>query len=243
MALADNNHVTDMLPDFVLNTLADDDVLVVREHLRTCHACQAELALIQRVADDLPLAVVQADPPAALKGKLLLSIQNKQAKSVPGSVQQTALQKVGAIFRKNLPALGITLIILLLFGNLLLWRQLDLLNHQVRSPLRVVTMTNTQYSPGAEGTLVVGPNGNYATLIVDHLGILEPAKQYQVWLIKGTEHISAAVFSVDPTGYALLQIQAPQPFQQYDTIGISIEPSGGSPAPTGSNVLHGGLIK
>ena len=241
MVSADENHVIELLPDFVLDTLSDEYMLHVCEHLRTCPVCQEEYVQLQSIANELPLAITQTAPPAALKGKLMVSIQTSQGKLVKSAKPKTIPQKFAFLFRRNLPAFGIALIILLVLGNVLLWQQLNLVSQKTSSQSRVVTMTNTQFSPGAVGTLVLSPSGHNFTLIVDHLTILEPDKQYQVWLIKGAQHISAAVFSVDPTGYASLQIQAPEPLQAYDAVGISVEPSGGSPAPTGNSVLHGHL--
>jgi len=242
MASADENHITDLLPDFVLDTLTENEMLRVYEHVQTCPSCQEELTRFQQVADDLPLAIVQAAPRPEVKLKLMQSIHAKKLKSVISIDNQTATGKFGEFFRRNLPAFTIALILILVLSNLFLWRQLILAQGR-NTYLRVVTMTNTQYSPGAVGTMVVSPNGQDLTLVVDRLTILEPNKQYQVWLIKGTEHVSAAIFSVDQSGYASVVIQAPQPIQQFDAVGISVEPAGGSPQPTGTSVLHAFLIK
>ncbi len=240
---AEDKHVTELLPDFVLDILAEEEILQVCEHLQTCPSCRDELAHMQRVADELPLALVQATPRAEVKQKLMLSVGAQRLKAIPAAQATTFLQRLGRSLSKYLPAIGIALIVLLVVGNLLLWQQLNNALQVTNTPLRVVTLSNTQYSPEAVGTLVVSPNGQSFTLVVDRLTSLEPGKQYQVWLIKGTDHISAAVFSVDPTGHAILQIQAPAPLKQYDAIGISVEPAGGSSAPTGSPVLHAYLTK
>ncbi len=240
---AEDKHVTELLPDLVLDILAEEEELQVCEHLQTCPSCRDELAQLQRVADELPMALAQATPRAELKRKLMQSVGARARKSIPTTNGTTFLQRFGRSFGKYLPVIGIALIVLLVAGNLLLWQQLNQALQKTNTPQRVVTLSNTQFSPGAVGTLVVSPDGQSFTLVVDRLTILEPGKQYQVWLIKGVEHISAAVFSVDPTGHAILQVQAPAPLQQYDAIGISVEPAGGSSTPTGSPVFHAYLTK
>ncbi len=237
------SHVIDLLPAFVLDALTDDEMSQVSEHLAGCPSCQNEFAQLQQVVDELSLAAVQSRPAPELKQKLMASIHSRRIKTVSNTRPAPNVQSLLVFLRGHLAALGVALILLLLVGNLFLWRQLNLTLQQTSTPMRVITLNGSQFSPQAIGTLVINPNDQYFTLVVDRLSSLEADKQYQVWLIKGTEHTSAGVFSVDQNGYALLQIQAPMSLSQYDAIGISIEPWGGSPKPTGPNVLHGYLAR
>jgi anti-sigma-K factor RskA len=238
MSSLEEHHVVDWLPAFVLGTLTGDELRQVNEHLAQCSSCQAELSQLQQVAADLPLVLPQTDPPPQLKRRLMQSIHSRKANQITSTHQPSFPQYLTHYFRAHLPAFGLALIIILAFGNLFFWRQLNLAVKNEGTPLRVVTLSNTQFSPDAIGTLVMSPDNQNSTLVVYNLTALEPDKQYQVWLIKGVEHISAGVFSVDPSGYASLNIIAPEPYVQFDAIGISIEPAGGSFEPTGSSVLH-----
>jgi len=89
----------------------------------------------------------------------------------------------------------------------------------------------------------MGQNGDYGSLVVDHLATLDNGQQYQVWLSRDGERISAGLFSVNYEGYASLELKAPLPLILYDTIGITIEPTGGSPSPTGVKVLGGEISR
>ena len=68
---------------------------------------------------------------------------------------------------------------------------------------------------------------------------LDPQHQYQLWLIQDEVRTSGAVFSVSDKGYGSVQISSAEPLGSYSTCGVSIEPSGGSPGPTGKKVLGG----
>jgi anti-sigma-K factor RskA len=243
MSSLEENHVIDWLPDFVLGALTGDELRQVNEHLAHCSSCQAELSQLQQVAADLPLALPQTDPPPQVKRRLMQSIHTRKANQIFPSNKPSFLQYPADFFRAHLPAFGVALMVILALGNLLLWRQLNLATQTKGTSLRVVTLSNTQFSPGAIGTLVMSPDSQNSTLVVYNLSALTPDKQYQVWLIKGVEHISAGVFTVDPSGYASLDIIAPEPYLQFDAIGISIEPTGGSLEPTGSSVLHAFLSR
>ncbi len=74
--------------------------------------------------------------------------------------------------------------------------------------------------------------------MVDHLPVLDPDElQYQLWLIQDGQRTSGAVFSVNKYGYGSVWVSSPEPLSSYSDFGISIEPAGGSPGPTGDKVL------
>jgi anti-sigma-K factor RskA len=60
-------------------------------------------------------------------------------------------------------------------------------------------------------------------------------------LIQDGERTSGGVFSVKQGGYAAKVIYAPLPLADYSSFGVTIEPAGGSPSPTGDKVLGGNL--
>ncbi len=241
MSLEVEYHVIDMLPAFVLDALTDEETNQVAVHLTSCQTCQAELSRLQQVADDLPLALMQTAPPPRVKDHLMSAIHARQQKAVP-SVQLSFRQKLVGFLRQPLPALAVTLIVIMAVGNILLWRQLTLTSRQANTPMGVTALANTKDAPGAMGTLIMDQKGDYGTLVVDNLALLDSSQQYQVWLIKNGTRISGGVFSVNHDGYASLEILAPPPLIQYDSVGITVEPFGGSPGPTGAKVLGGTLV-
>jgi anti-sigma-K factor RskA len=107
--------------------------------------------------------------------------------------------------------------------------------------MRIVTLEGTDAAPDATGTLVLSENGEYGTLVVDGLPHLDAAHQYQLWLIKDGQRTDGGVFSVSYTGYGALEVSSPDPLSSYPAFGVTIEPAGGSPGPTGDKVLGGSL--
>ncbi len=89
--------------------------------------------------------------------------------------------------------------------------------------------------------LVISRDGDHGTLVVDGLSALDPAQQYQLWLIRNGKRTSGGVFSVDQQGYGSLWVKSQAPLISYTSFGITIEPAGGSPGPTGKKVLGGDL--
>ncbi len=242
MTMEVENHVIDILPAFVLDALTIDETKQVADHLAGCQTCQAELARLQQVADEIPLALAQTAAPHDVKARLMAAIHSRQLRGSISSSPISFWQRLAGLVRMRLPALGLALLVVMVLGNLLLWRQLNLSNHQATTPMRVVALVNTINSPQAVGTLIMDQTGEYGTLVVDRLAVLDTKQQYQVWLIKGGERTSGGVFSVNYEGYASLELLASLSLIQYDAIGITIEPSGGSPGPTGAKVLGGELL-
>jgi len=234
-------HVIDLIPAYALSCLDDDEAAQVTEHLRRCQECQVELRAYQAVVDQLPLAVPQVEPSQQVKQALLRRVEQVS----PETKKPSAWARLTNGFKTASPVWGmasLALVIVLLVSNLSLWRQVNLLQSNPGSTaLRVVNMAGTQSSPGATGMIVISKNGEYGTLVVDHLPALSPEQQYQLWLIQDDKRTSGGVFSVSPDGYASHVINAPRPLDQYGAFGVTIEPAGGSPGPTGEKVLGGNL--
>ncbi len=234
----EGNHILDLLPAYVLTALSDEETLQVASHIEACPACRAELIELQQVADDLPLAVKQSAPPPRVKTSLMQAIHARAA-GVEVPARPATSRRVADALRIALPIVAIAVLIVLAIGNISLWRQLHQVSSRLSNNFQVVALANTTTSPGAMGELVMNGTGQYGTLVVDKLTALDSTKQYQVWLIRDGQRTSGGVFSVNPDGYASLEILAPAPLVSYDSIGISIEPFGGSSSPTGARVLDG----
>jgi anti-sigma-K factor RskA len=233
-------HVSEWLPAYALDILTEAEMAQVAEHLSVCAACRAELRRYQSIAGELPLALAQSAPRPVLKERLMKEVRVRQAQAAEPT-RRSRWQTWTAFLRRSFPAWGLALIALLAVGNVLLLRRVNQLNTRNLAAMQVVPLSNTQDSPKAVGTLMLNPSGEYGALVVDGLPPLDDWHQYQIWLKRGMERVSGGVFSVNWAGYASVEIAAPLPLIQYETVGITIEPTGGSPGPTGAKVLDGAL--
>ena len=234
-------HVIDLIPAFALSCLDGEEMARVAEHLRACQECQVELRAYQSVVDQLPLAVPQVEPSQHVKRALFARVEQ-----VPSPQEKpSAWVRFKNIFKLATPAWGLAslaLVVVLLLSNLALWRQVGQLQADGGgTALRVVNLAGTEFAPDASGIIVISQDGEHGTLVVDDLPDLSPEQQYQLWLIQDGERTSGGVFSVKQGGYAAKVIYAPQPLVDYGSFGVTIEPTGGSPGPTGEKVLGGNL--
>lgn len=238
-------HVLDLLPGFALDCLDEDEAILVTEHLTRCAGCQAELRAYQATVDQLALGVEEATPPAGLKARLLDRIQ-PGAPDVAARPEVSRWQSLGMFMRRTTPVWGLASLILILvlaLGNLLLWQRINTLAARLppADSLRTITLSETGVAPGATGLIIVSLDGVHGTLVVDRLPELDESHQYQLWLVEDGQRDDGGVFSVSKVGYGSVWVDSPRPLAGYSAFGITIEPAGGSPGPTGEKVLGGSL--
>jgi anti-sigma-K factor RskA len=232
-------HVIESIPAYVLECLDEEEKHAVSEHLSLCESCRAELRAYQEVSEKLAISVLQVEPPARVKAALMASIKA----SLPAEKDFEGRQAVKERSRTGLfnltPAWlvsGLLLILLLGASNLLLWQQVRELRAN-QPQFELISLLGTGAAPGATGMIVISLEGMHGTLVVDHLPNLPEDQQYQLWLIRNGERTSGGVFSVDEDGYGSVWVASPEPLASYQSFGVTIEPEGGSPGPTGEKVL------
>lgn len=236
-------HVSDLLPGYALACLDEAEVAQVKEHLAACTACRAELRTYQALADQLPLAAPQVEPPGRVKAAVMDRIQAQTRPATRPQPFPSWWQAFSGWARQLTPAWSLASLVLVLAlaaSNLLLWRQVDRMSRQ-QPALRVVNLAGTGPAPAASAVLVISLDGQHGTLVADDLPNLPDEQQFQLWLIdKDGQRTSGGVFSVRD-GYGSVWVGSPEPLASYPAFGVTIEPAGGSPAPTGEKVLGGGL--
>jgi len=230
-------HVLELLPAYALGSLDDAETRQVAEHLSSCYTCRKELESYQAVADMLLLAVPEAAPSPELKKRLARRLHGSELKrTAPARGWQVPrLFPVGAVA-------GL-LILLLAVSNLVLWQRLNHLEYMT-GPLgmKAVALQNTGAAPDGSAFAIVSGDGKNGVLVVDHLPELDASKEYQVWLVRDGETTGAGTFSVDEDGYRGMRLAAPDSLLSYASVLVTVEPAGGSTAPTGKQVLNGSLF-
>jgi len=229
-----NDHqILELLPDYALGCLSPEETAMVEEHLPRCRQCRAQLASWQEVTGSLALGVAQRDPPADLESRLMARLREPgRRRDVPRAFQ---------VRHPVLAAVASVLIVVLAAGNVVFWVRQSSPHSTVTSSLITVFLTGTSDARDAYGTMVIDRDDNHGIMAVRGLTPLDPSRTYQLWLIRGGERRSGGVFAVNPDGYGSLQITVPADFNGFTSVGISVEPAPGSPAPTGPRVMKGSL--
>lgn len=239
-----NDHVIDAIPAYALGSLEPDERSVVDDHLAVCSACQEELAGFQDVVNVLPFAAAEAMPPADLKNRLLDQIRQPQSAHLaaqPAPRRDSGWQRLVAGLQEWLNGpiwrpVALAFVLLLIAANAFFIAQE--LRPRSGPWKEVLRLTGTDAAPEAFGVVYISGNGRFGTLVVDGLPILTDDQQYQMWLIdEAGARTSGAVFSVNEQGYRGIEIISEAPLDSFNSFGITVEPAGGSPQPTGQRVL------
>jgi anti-sigma-K factor RskA len=235
----DKSHVIDDIPAYVLGAMDVEELNRIGKHISQCFTCRKELESYQVVVDNLPSVLPQHNPPAGLRTTILQNVSHSTEGTPPSVLAR--LRKLLNPFSTPVWG-GVSLILIFFLGmsNLYFFQQTRVVK-QPQSDFSVIQMVGQKSALAASGVIVMSGDGNFGTLVVDSLPVLESSSQYQLWLIKEGKRISGGVFSVQETGYGVLVVNSLQPLSIFDSFGVTVEPSGGSIGPTGEKVLAGNI--
>jgi anti-sigma-K factor RskA len=240
--VTDQVHVFDDIPAYAMGALDSPDRERLEGHFAVCSLCQAELRAFQDVISAVAQSAPIVQPPARLKESILREAKSSKKpqasmKTPPQNGFWTALMR----WLRPSPALAIggALVVILLVSNLLLLKQVNDLSSMQRHGYNSVLLNGTDNAPDARGMIVYTQDGRSGFLVVNGLKPLPESNQYQLWLVKAGKRTSGGIFSVEQDGYKVLEVDSNMLLTGYDSFGITIEPAGGSPGPTGAKVMGG----
>ena len=247
----------ELYPAYVLNAVDNQDRQRIQAHLATCATCPRIVADYRPVADALAFSAPMVEPSADLKYRVLAATMPKRpTRSAPSLISQ--FSSVLADFFRAPVFAAVTLLLVIALGiwnvslqnqiaqQSALTQQLQADNTRNRALVSMIAyaqsepkvLTSTEAAPQAVGRLVAAPELNSLALIVYDMPSLDASRVYQVWLIDPTgNRTSGGTFTVDERGRAWVLIRAPQALDHYQGIGITAEPTGGSPGPTGPKMM------
>lgn len=256
--------VREALPLLALDVLDVDERDALEDHLATCPACAEEAAAYGEVAAALALALPQSDPSSALKDRVLRAAMRPRALplSEDGRRAPTPLRGLRR-WGMNLSSLVAALALLVAAGSTF-WalslraevqaQQARIQTLSVRAEnyqrvaavlqaadtqIRVLQGTDT--APSAFGRVYIDPESSEGMLMVRNLPPLPQGQVYQLWVngADGRRQSAGVLTWTDRQGNGYTLIKCPETLARWQSFGVTLEPSGGSPAPTGPRFLGG----
>lgn len=254
-----DNHIEELLPFYALDALTEEERELVEAYLTQHPERRAELDEMNRAVAALPHGVAPLEPSPRTKQALMQRVgADAEARSrFAAPSQPSRLSQFESLFRTfSLAAAALALIWVLVLNlqvvrmrneiaslNNALAAQSNSLNQIIQklpqsnpSGTITVSLKGTQAEPQAQGQLIANPTSDSAVLVVTGLPPLEPGKTYQVWLIADAP-VSAGLLTVDANGQGVLIITSTESIGSFKSLGISVEPAGGSLQPTGDIVV------
>ncbi|UBV44385.1 anti-sigma factor (plasmid) [Deinococcus taeanensis] len=212
-------HPTELLAGYVIGDLDVQDVRTVEAHLTGCAACCAEVGRLRdalmSLADDLPDAAVPGGTWARIQAR-------RQAGAPDAPVARAPLR------RPRRPWLWLAAALGLIFTSVLTRlapapsTQGSIQQWQAQG---AVKLTLTGQDGQAFGLVLVRPDGQ-ALVVLDRRA--PDGQVYQAWGRRAGAAPPAAPVSLGLTDGTVLQVD----WRGFSSVGVSVEPGGGSPVPT-----------
>ncbi len=229
------------LAAYALGALDASEIPALEAHLRNCKSCAADLAAYAKLTDGLLAAVPPRTPPGTLKRRLQQHVRSEGRQSRSGF--QWSFGRL---------ALGVGVGVLILLNIVSLFQvnsmRRDLAEQDARSTaaqtaIAMLAYPGTQMLPfnenGVAGSLLVDKQRNLLAIFAWHLPPPSAGKVYQVWLIDPQGNRVSGGFLIPDSGYpfAMTVVQPTGPLTGFTSLGVTLEPFGGSPGPTGPKIL------
>ncbi len=100
-----------------------------------------------------------------------------------------------------------------------------------------IALAGTEHAPAASGEVLQPPDGGRPLLLAQGLPDLAPSQVYQVWIISNGQPVGVGL--LDPSNGAAAMVALDRHLTGAEVVALTVEPPGGSPAPTGPIVLAG----
>jgi len=241
--MAENHRIfKDNLAAYALGALDAKETSALEVHLRTCDNCRLELADYQHVSTGLLTAL----PPQKPSPKLRRSLQKRLA----GEVRPA---RPGMTWSWNRALITGALVLLIGLNIVSVFEVLTVKNEQAelnkqygsnQTAIAMLAYPSTQSigfdQNGISGSLLVDKNRNMVGVFAWHLPPTPAGKTYQMWLIDPQGERTSGGFLIPDTDqpFVMSIIRSPLPLTGFTGMGVTLEPAGGSPKPTGEKIFH-----
>jgi anti-sigma-K factor RskA len=238
---------TNLSGSYVLNGLSADEAVAFEAHVAQSDAARYEVTELRDTAVLLGLAVDPVAPPASLKASILSQLDaTPQLAPEPtfASFAGPAERKARARWMSRpLTALAsaAAVIALLIGGGLVTTAITQTTERQAQADrlAEINAASDVQRTvaelEGGSATLVWSAQMAQSALIVDGLEPLPIDRVFQLWYIDEAGPRSAGTFTMPASGETWQVLEGE--LRAGDVVGVTIEPRGGSEAPTTDPVL------
>jgi anti-sigma-K factor RskA len=205
----------------------------MERHAATCPTCGPLAAQYADVVSLIPAALEPVPPPARRRRTLMAQVYADASATAPSPWWRRMVANIPA--SRGITVLGVAAVAAaVIFG---VW---GVGARRTAAPITFVVSGSTS-QPLVTGSVTLDSARTQAVLTVHGLAPLPASQVYEVWLIPAHGMPTGVAFlSPNPTDNAWTAVVNGS-MDGYDTIAATNEPVGGSPEPTGSQVLSGHL--
>ncbi|MGI8689588.1 MAG: anti-sigma factor [Thermomicrobiales bacterium] len=246
-------HPSDLFAAYALHALSPEEEATVEQYLAAHPDAVNDVAMLKEAAAMLPYSVPSLTPTPQLRMRLMATVYQEALTETgerpydarPLSLNSARARRPGIIWPF---AAAILLVLSIGFGGWAAALNMDLTGKDrviatqssaIAAAGMAKPITGTAPDVATRGELLRLASDQAAVLTISGLPSLANGKVYEVWFIAGATPVGAGLFSPNPDGSWSGLVHGDVTNAQ--AIAISVEPPGGSPAPTGAIVAKGTL--
>jgi anti-sigma factor RsiW len=229
-------HPSNDLAAFALGALDEPEREPVERHLADCPICRAEVAAFGETAWSIAQTAA-IDPPSGLRASIVARA-TRESRPIAGPRPVSLGGRLVGALRRPIPAVVPVALALLLVVSVVglagARRDADGYASALSgvAGARVVPLAGTDTA--LRGSVVVPASGAPAYLILD-LPAPPSGKTWEAWVLNGEKPIAAGLSG----GHGVTTLLLTAPVGAGDGVAVTLEPTGGSLAPTTVPVLAG----
>lgn len=228
------DNVHELAPFYVLDALDEAERIAFESHLSGCAECRREIAELDPGIEALARSAAEPPPPG-MKAEVLAAIDaDRDVEPEEGAGSGTIpIRPRGRVVVASLVAVAAALAVV--FGVGL--GSPDSSQQSIDSILAAADRTVVEIESAVASfvEVVYVPEEGSGVFVVDGIDAVPEGRTYQLWLIGAEGPVSAGTFQPDDDGTARVLLDGE--IRPGLTLGLTIEPSGGSPTPTGDILL------
>ncbi|MFD3700057.1 anti-sigma factor domain-containing protein [Streptomyces sp. NPDC058646] len=239
-----HNDIHTLTAAYALGALEPADRQAFTDHLQQCEACRQETAEFEATAARMAAAAAQA-PPVSMKQHTMAAID--EVRQLPPRVPAVTPLAFRSVLRRKagLLAVAASVAVAATFAGLAAWQnqeRQELEQRARQAEHRLDDVSTVLAAPdartahgktrnGAFTTVVASEQQNKAVFTVTGLPAPDPGKTYQLWLAH--EGTMSPAGLVHQNGTVLVDGD----LTGASALGLTLEPTGGSPQPTTTPLL------
>ena len=232
----------EMIPARALSALDAAEERALNEHLENCDECREELEEWQATAATLSVVADPVEPSPKVRERILSEVRKELATPEVIPFRSTS-RNIWRYFGSLGAMAAVVLFTALIVGLIVIWRENRLINEELARTREFMQLATT---PGAKMNVLKGVDlgsgataklaydkTGHAMLMADNLPSVPRGKAYQLWFIVGKNPpMPGKTFAPNSAGEGVLTDQMPKEAMDAAIFAITLEPEGGSPAPT-----------
>ena len=225
-----HDNISSLIAAYAIGAVPEDEVAPIRAHILTCEECFAEAESFAEVAAAMAELVEPVPLPEGFEETILTKVRAERP--------ETSAPRERRWWRARRPLIAGAAAVLV---GVLGFTTVSYVGSRARQRQYQETVAALVHDPdaftltgagGAEAVLASTSTGS--VLVAVDLGEAPAGRDYQLWLMKDGTPSSAGTFDVSDS---VVIIEYDDPISGYDGAAVTVEPDGGSDAPTTDPVL------